>query len=188
MNNKAVRRIVTGHDAEGRAIIQHDGPPARVQQIGGEIGLTFHEIWHTTATPAPIDASSREPFEEGITLAPPPHGTRIRVVDFPPEDASLATMSAEERLAVFAQIGAEDAAADGGNSQRHAHMHKTETIDYGIVLQGEIVLIMDEGEVVCRAGDIIVQRGTNHGWANRSGENCRIVFVLIDGKFDPELA
>ncbi len=188
MNNKPVRRIVTGHDAEGRAIIQEDGPPARVQQIGGEIGLTFHEIWHTTATPAPIDASSHEPFEEGITLAPPTNGTRIRVVDFPPEDASLVTMSAEERLAVFAQIGAEDAAADGGNSQRHAHMHKTETMDYGIVLEGEIVLIMDEGEVVCRAGDIIVQRGTNHGWANRSGENCRIVFVLIDGEFDPALA
>jgi len=67
-------------------------------------------------------------------------------------------------------------------------MHKTETIDYGIVLSGEIVLIMDEGETLCRAGDIIIQRGTNHGWANRSDQDCRIAFILIDGKFSPELA
>ena len=78
--------------------------------------------------------------------------------------------------------------ADGGNSDRHAHMHKTQTVDYGIVLDGEIVLIMDEGETVCRRGDIIIQRGTNHGWANRTDKNCRIAFILIDGKFDPALA
>jgi uncharacterized cupin superfamily protein len=66
-------------------------------------------------------------------------------------------------------------------------MHRTETVDYGIVLEGEIVLVMDEGETVVRAGDIVIQRGTNHGWANRSGRNCRIVFVLIDGMFDESL-
>ena len=67
-------------------------------------------------------------------------------------------------------------------------MHRTETIDYGIVLEGEITLILDEGETLVRAGDIVIQRGTNHGWANRSGRNCRIAFILIDGKFDEELA
>ena len=66
-------------------------------------------------------------------------------------------------------------------------MHRTETIDYGIVLEGELVLIMDEGETTVRAGDIVVQRGTNHGWANRSSENCRIAFILIDGAFDESL-
>ncbi len=66
-------------------------------------------------------------------------------------------------------------------------MHRTETIDYGIVLEGEIVLILDVGETVCRAGDVIIQRGTNHGWANRSDANCRIAFVLIDGEFSEEL-
>ena len=67
-------------------------------------------------------------------------------------------------------------------------MHRTETVDYGIVLQGEITLIMDEGEALCRAGDIIIQRGTNHGWANRSNENCRIAFILIDGRFEDGLS
>lgn len=66
-------------------------------------------------------------------------------------------------------------------------MHRTETIDYGIVLEGEIVLIMDEGETTVRAGDIVIQRGTNHGWSNRSDRNCRIAFILIDGAFDEEL-
>jgi uncharacterized cupin superfamily protein len=62
-------------------------------------------------------------------------------------------------------------------------MHRTETVDYGIVLEGELTLIMDEGETVIRRGDIVIQRGTNHGWANRSGAPCRIVFVLIDGAY-----
>jgi len=66
-------------------------------------------------------------------------------------------------------------------------MHRTETVDYGIVLEGEITLVMDVGETVVRAGDIVVQRGTNHGWANRSDRNCRIAFVLIDGTYEDGL-
>jgi len=67
-------------------------------------------------------------------------------------------------------------------------MHRTETVDYGIVLEGELVLIMDEGETTVKAGDVVVQRGTNHGWSNRSNQNCRIAFILIDGSFSSELA
>jgi uncharacterized cupin superfamily protein len=67
-------------------------------------------------------------------------------------------------------------------------MHRTETIDYGIMLEGELTLIMDIGETTIRAGDIVIQRGTNHGWANRSGKACRIAFVLIDGQFTDGLA
>ncbi|NNC38313.1 MAG: cupin domain-containing protein [Acidimicrobiales bacterium] len=188
MTEAPFRRIVTGHNSEGKAIILEDSPPPRVQRIGGGTGPMFYEVWNTTATPAPIDPASGEPPEDKIVLAPPANGTRIRVLDIPPDDASFETMSAEERIAHFEEIGAGDAVADGGNSERHAHMHKTETIDYGIVLSGEIVLIMDEGETLCKAGDIIIQRGTNHGWANRSDQDCRIAFILIDGKFSPELA
>ena len=175
----AVCRIVTGHDAAGRAIIQEDGPPPRTIRIGGNAGADFHEIWNTRATPAPIDAASSEPHEAGIVLAPPPGDTRIRVVDFPPED-SLTDISADAARAVFAEMGAAGAASGGG---AHAFMHRTETIDYGIVLDGEIVLIVDDAETIVRAGDIVVQRGTNHGWANRSGRVCRVAFVLIDGVF-----
>lgn len=183
---KPVRRVVTGHDAQGRAIIQEDGTVPRVQRIGGAIGPMFHEVWNTQATPAPIDAASGEPHEDGIVLAPPKNGTRIRVLDIPPEGDGIRNMTPEEARAHFAEVGAGSASAHGEGS-RHALMHRTETIDYGIVLEGELVLIMDEGETTVRAGDIVIQRGTNHGWANRSDKNCRIAFILIDGAFDEQL-
>lgn len=183
---KPVRRVVTGHDAQGHAIIQDDGIVPRVQRVGGEIGPLFHEVWNTQATPAPIDAASGEPPEQGIVLAPPKNGTRIRVLDIPPEGDGIRNMTPEEARAHFAEVGAGSASAHGEGS-RHALMHRTETIDYGIVLEGELVLIMDEGETTVRAGDIVIQRGTNHGWANRSDKNCRIAFILIDGAFDEQL-
>ena len=75
------RRIVTGHDQAGKAIIQEDGPPPRVQRIGGEAGPLFYEVWNTIGTPVQIDRASGEPAETGIVLAPPKNGTRIRVLD-----------------------------------------------------------------------------------------------------------
>ena len=188
MDSKSVRRVVTGHNADGHAIIQEDGPAPRVQRVGGAIGPMFHEIWNTRATPAPIDAASGEPHEEGIRLAPPKNGTRIRVLEIPPEGDAIRNMTPEEAKAHFSEIGAGAASAHSGEGSRHALMHRTETVDYGIMLEGELVLIMDEGETTVRAGDIVVQRGTNHGWANRSDKPARIVFVLIDGEFAPELA
>jgi hypothetical protein len=188
MQEAPVRRVVTGHDEQGRAIIQEDGAVPRVQRIGGEHGPLFHEVWNTRATPAPIDRASGEPQEPGIQLAPPHCGTRIRVLDIPPDDASFASLTAQQIQAHFAAVGAADAPAHAGGAMRHAFMHRTETIDYGIVIEGELTLIMDVGETVVHAGDIVIQRGTSHGWANRSNRNCRIVFVLIDGayQFDRE--
>jgi uncharacterized cupin superfamily protein len=183
---KTFRRVVTGHNQAGRAVIQSDAPPERVRVIGKN-GPTFYEVWNTRATPAPIDHSGGEPAEEQIMLAPPPNGTRIRVLDIPPETAALQEIDAVAARQHFAEIGAASAATHDGATSRHPFMHRTESIDYGIVLEGEITLIVDEGETIVRAGDIVIQRGTNHGWANRSGKNCRIAFVLIDGKFNDGL-
>lgn len=188
MNERPVRRIVTGHDAEGRAVFQEDGPVPRVQRIGGEHGPLFFEVWNTRETPATIDRASGEPAEEGIQLVPPANGTRIRVLDIPPDGDRLDNVTPEQARAHFAEVGATDAASHSGAGSRHAHMHRTQSVDYGIVLEGEIVLILDEGETVCRAGDIVVQRGTNHGWANRTDRNCRIAFILIDGQYVDGLA
>ncbi|HYE27426.1 MAG TPA: cupin domain-containing protein [Allosphingosinicella sp.] len=180
----AVRRIVTGHDLEGRSIVQEDGAPARVVTLGGDGGTTFHEIWNTRATPAPIDRASGEPPEPGLSLLPPAGGTRIRVLDIPPDDGRVAALPRETVRGLFEAIGAGHALAE---DPPHPLMHRTETIDYGIVLEGELVLILDEGETVVRAGDIIVQRGTSHAWANRSDKDARIAFVLIDGRFEEGL-
>jgi mannose-6-phosphate isomerase-like protein (cupin superfamily) len=186
MKQAPFRRVVTGHDERGNSVILEDGPPRRVARIGGEIGPWFYEIWNTRETPARIDRRSGEPFEDGIKLAPPKHGTRIRVLDIPPEDESLKKFSPEAARATFAEIGAAESSSHSENS-RHPFMHRTETIDYGIIIEGELTLIMDEGEAMVRAGDIVVQRGTNHGWANRSGRNCRVAFILIDGSFEDGL-
>lgn len=176
------RRIVTGHDEKGRAIIQSDSAPDRVKTLAGPGAPTFYEIWNTRETPVRIDRAGVEPAEGGIVLTPPKGGTRIRVLDIPPETTETANLDAAKARAHFAEISAENASTNTG-SARHPHMHRTETIDYGIVLEGEITLLVDVGEVTVRAGDIVVQRGTNHGWANRSSKNCRIAFILIDGKF-----
>ena len=188
MKKAPFRRIVTGHDDQGRAVILEDSPPPRVARIGGERGPMFYEVWNTQESPARIDRNSGEPVEEGITLAPPTNGTRIRVLDVPPEDSSFSEITPEEAQAHFAEVAAGDASSHSGEASRHPFMHKTESVDYGIVLEGELTLIMDIGETVVRAGDIIIQRGTNHGWANRSDKNCRIAFILIDGQYEDGLS
>ncbi|HET9637981.1 MAG TPA: cupin domain-containing protein [Allosphingosinicella sp.] len=181
---KAVRRIVTGHDPQGRSIVQEDGPPARVATLGGESGTTFHELWNTSSTPAAIDRASGEPAEAGISLLPPAGGTRIRILDIPPDDGSVDALPREAVRALFEAIGAGHALAE---DPPHPLMHRTETVDYAIVLEGELILILDEGETIVRAGDVVVQRGTSHAWANRSNASARIAFVLVDGKFEQGL-
>jgi mannose-6-phosphate isomerase-like protein (cupin superfamily) len=181
---REVRRIVTGHDGGGRSLVQEDGPASRVVTLGGESGATFHEIWNTAATPAPIDRASGEPAEPGLSLLPPKGGTRIRILDILPDDGSVAALPREAVRALFEAIGAGHTLPE---DPPHPLMHRTETIDYGIVLEGELVLVLDEGETVVRAGDVVVQRGTSHAWANRSGSNARIAFVLIDGRFEAGL-
>lgn len=181
---RRVRRVVTGHDGQGHSVVQEDGPPARTVTLGGPSGTTFHEVWNTRSAPAPIDRASGEPAETGISLLPPSGGTRIRVLDIPPDDGTVAALPREAVRALFEAIGAGHALAE---NPPHPLMHRTETVDYGIVLEGELVLILDEGETIVRAGDIVVQRGTSHAWANRSAGNARIAFVLIDGRFEDGL-
>lgn len=180
----AFRRVVTGHDEAGSAIIVSDAPPTHVVDIGGSAGPTFYEVWNTRETPALIDRRSGEPEDEGQVLAPPKGGSRIRVIDFPPEGDEIRQLSEADARARFSSMGGADAST---SSARHPLMHRTETLDYGIVLAGEITLVVDEAETTVRAGDIVVQRGTNHAWANRSGENCRVAYVLIDGQFSEGL-
>jgi mannose-6-phosphate isomerase-like protein (cupin superfamily) len=146
----------------------------------GEEGLVFYEVWNTRQSPARIDRNDSEPAEERLSLPPPAGGTRIRVLDIPPDRADA------DFDKVFDNIGGQDAHLK--THKRHASFHRTRSIDYGIVLSGEITLLVDEGEVTVKAGDIVVQRGTNHGWVNRTTRPCRIAFILIDGTFADDLA
>jgi mannose-6-phosphate isomerase-like protein (cupin superfamily) len=181
------RRIVTGHDAEGRAIIVSDAPPVHMRLVGGPGGPTFYEVWHTLETPALIHPQPDEADEEHLVLPPPANGTRIRVIDFPPEGEQIRRLTGADAAAKFKAMGDEKASTSTEGAP-HPLMHKTETIDYGIVLEGEITLVLDQSETTIKAGDIVIQSGTNHAWANRSGKTCRIAFVLIDGQFTNPIA
>jgi mannose-6-phosphate isomerase-like protein (cupin superfamily) len=176
------RRIVTGHDADGHGVLVSDAAPGRVVQIGGQGGPTFFEVWSTRDTPAPIDRRSEEPIEDGLVLAPPSKGTRIRVIDFPPERDGVDALDEAGVRGAFAAMGGATA-QQARSDAPHPLMHRTETVDYGIVLNGEITLILDREETTIGPGDIVIQRGTSHAWANRSADNCRVAFVLIDGQF-----
>jgi Cupin domain len=180
--SKLYRRVVTGHNAQGRSIIASDGPPERLQAMGPN-GPWLREYWNTRETPAIIDHLSGEPPESRVILTPPSHGTRIRVVDIAPESAEDASLDTKASTEHFSRISAADAFTGG----RHPMMHRTETIDYGIVLEGEVWLIVDESETLMRVGDIAIQRGTNHAWVNRSTANCRIAFILVHGIFEDGL-
>jgi len=154
------RRIVTGHDKNGKSIILSDGQPLNELKIP-ERGISFFEIWNTHASPAPISATEAEPTAGSVELVPKPNGTVIRILDFLP-----------------------------GFSQKagtQPFMHRTETVDYGLVLEGEIFLLLDDSEVHLAAGDVVVQRGTDHAWENRSDRLARMAFVLVDGAFSEEV-
>jgi hypothetical protein len=164
METPRIRRLVTGHDEQGKSIVLTDAPAPRVFPLDGR-GSAFVELWTTRASPAPIDRASGEPPEEGIHLHPPANGTRLRIVDFPPEDAAaLAQLTPEAVRAAFTAIDAADAIPAGPSP--HPLMHRTETVDYGHVLDGEIVLVLEGSETPLRAGDLVIQRGTSHAWAN----------------------
>ncbi len=178
-----VRRVVTGHDAAGRAVVISDGMAPFLHQSPGRPGFWSNDVWRTTATPAPITAVPAEPTLGPRRQLPDPMGSVIRINHFPPGDAPL---DAETIRREFAGLG-NPAASTHATAGRHAMMHRTQTLDYAIVLSGEIVLVLDESEVVLRAGDVVVQCGTNHAWSNRSKEACTIAFILLDGKFDDSL-
>lgn len=182
---KTFRRIVTGHDKEGKAIIISDAPPTLSQLVGGPGGPIFYEVWHTLETPALIHPQPDENEEKSLVLSPPKNGTRIRVIDFPPEGEEIRKLSSAAASDKFKEMGGESAST-AHKSDRHPLMHRTQTLDYGIVLEGEITMILDREETVIKAGDIVIQSGTNHAWANRSEKNCRIAFILIDGQFTGE--
>jgi hypothetical protein len=179
-----VRRVVTGHDPKGRAVIAWDGAPPTVVALAAVPGTVFHELWATDAVPASVD-NGPDPTLGELRLSPPRGGTRIRIVDIPPDTIQNA-VGAEEAAAAFAEIGGSDA-HEADVEGPHALMHRTETVDYGIVLAGEVWLVVDEGETRLLPGDVVVQRGTNHAWSNRTEETARMAFVLVDGVFGDDL-
>jgi mannose-6-phosphate isomerase-like protein (cupin superfamily) len=172
---KKHRRIVTGHDAAGRSIIlMDDAPDGVVLETSG--GLRNTELWATSTTPADNSGAADGALRER-RIAPDGTGTVCRTIEYPPDSVRLKTI---DPAAHFAGMGAVHRADSA--EKRHKGMHRTDTVDYAIILSGEIYAVMDVGEVLLRQGDCLIQRGTNHAWSNRTEEPCLIAFVLVAAK------
>ncbi len=182
-----IRRVVTGHDADGRAIVISDGlAPAHSNPL--RPGQIANDIWKTSVMPVPIARDEPDPVAGPRQLHPVANGTVFRISEVPPETSeALRDVTPEKARELFGKMGSADAATFGKGG-RHPLMHRTRTLDYAVVLDGEITLILDNGEVKLKAGDVVIQRGTSHAWSNRSGKMVRMLYVLIDGQFDPDLA
>ncbi len=162
------RRIVTGHNAKGKSVIVIDGP-----------ATPFGAYWLTDSTPV-NNSGSGDAGQQVRTLEPPAGGSVFRFAAIPPEDPKVSREERERQTAkMFAQIGAEHCRPD---TTRDPGMHKTRTIDYVVLLSGEVTLLLDEGEVDLKPFDVVVQRGTNHAWVNKGKEPALIAAVLIDAK------
>jgi len=169
------RRIVTGHDERGRSVVLWDGESPFSFSLEKAGGLQLTELWETRSSPAD-NHGTNEAADHERRIEPINGGTVFRIIEYPPDHERLKTLAPEE---FFSGMGAQ--AADSA-SRRHPGMHKTRTIDYCVVLRGQIWAVLDESEVLLRAGDCLVQRGTNHAWSNRSNEPCVIAFVLVAAK------
>lgn len=150
------RRIITGIK-NGRSIIEKDEIVSNVSEHFP--GLIISDIWSTHSMPA--DLSTEKVIENTAFPYTPKNGTYFRYVQIPPD----------KDLGIEAPAG-----------QPHPLMHQTDTLDYIIILSGEIYLVLEEGETLLKAGDIVVQRGTNHAWSNRSNDPCIQLAILIDAK------
>jgi hypothetical protein len=167
MTDRKVRRIVTGHDDQGRSVI--------VSDTTAQMERPLHELW-VTHGPAHV---GRPPELAALPtdLEPPEGGTIIRFVRFEPAAGRSREEMDKMYAAVFASINASHTRVD---TRRHPGMHKTKSLDYGILLAGRLTLLLDDGDVDLEPFDVVVQRGTNHGWSNPGPEPALMAFILID--------
>ena len=176
------RRIVTGHDAQGRSIVISDEAPTNVVPNPADPDRGHINFWRTETVPA-SNASFTDPMAgPPCPLPPPKGGTMFRFFQIAPEK-NEAGLSAEERNRRMGQMfEAASAAHARVDTARHPSMHKTDSVDYIVLLQGEVTALLDVGEVRMKPFDVLIQRGTNHGWVNYGSEPALLVAVLIDAE------
>ena len=178
MDIQPVRRVVTGHDTQGRAVVVMDGPAEAVLHRPSRPGVALTDLWATSDPPSARPGG--DPVDRPVVLHPPAGGTVFRIVQFDPEDPGA--LARADGTAAFAAMGAAGAVI---GSARHPYMHRTDTVDYAVVLQGSIIMLLDNEDVELSAGDVVIQNGTSHAWSNRGQVPCLVAFVLVDAPGDP---
>jgi len=157
---QSTRRVVTGHDGTGKSIVLSDGaPPQNHSMRGASIGADFFEMWNDSRlVPTITSTEGREPSQRELTIMPAA-GHLFRIIDiYPPHLGGKRTV-----------------------------MHRTKSVDYAVVIEGEVVLVLEDSEVLLKKSDVVVQRGTNHAWENRSDRITRMAFFHVNAEFSPEL-
>ena len=170
-----IRRVVTGHDKSGKAVVLKDAAAVHVVNVPG--GITDTLLWVNDSTPAKLH-DDQDQGERDVGIPPPAGGAIFRTVEFPPEKDA----PPQDAAALQARISGHGPAQ--GPAPRHPGMHRTRSIDYAVVIEGEIDMLLDDSEVHLRAGDVLVQQGTNHAWVNRGDKPCLIAFILIDAEHE----
>lgn len=169
-----IRRVVTGLDANSKAIVLFD---SRLPLTPARYGIAGLNLWITDSYPAGFSFKD-DPATKPIGISPPDNGTKFRVVEFPPLDpATEAKMEPN-----FLQKAVGGRGPNRGLPVTHPLMHRTRSVDYAVVLSGEIDMMLDDSVVHLKPGDVVIQQATNHAWINRGTQPCRILFVLMDAK------
>ena len=173
-----MRRVITGHDNDGKSIVVLDGPPAC--SIGEDVGGLF-ELWNTDGNP--INTKDRiDRADSEIILSPPRNGSKFRYFQINPTPEGVPMDVMQDMAAeAFKKIGASHHRVD---TAKHPAMHKTDTIDYIILLKGDVTLILDQEEIDIKPHDVVVQRGTNHAWVNNGNEPALLIAILIDSELN----
>ena len=167
-----IRRVVTGLDDKNHAVVLFDN---RIPLKSDSPILLSINFWITDSTPPSL--SSQDTANRQIGVSPPDNGTKFRVVEFNPLDAA-----AEAKLPPEMIMKGVNHPPARGIPVTHPMMHRTRSLDYAVILSGEIDMMLDDTSVHLKQGDVIVQQATNHGWVNRGTAPCRILFVLMDSK------
>ena len=175
---KLVRRLVTVDDASGKSTAIFDGPSPDVRTDAARPGFASTRIWVTEHTPARIKGI-RDTLHLPHTLEPPRGGSVCRVVTIPPEATHRGKIGSGEVAAFFHAMGSPGASTYSARAP-HPYMQKTHTLDFCLILEGEVTLVLDTEEVHLQAGDTVIQRGTNHAWSNRSERPCVIAISAHD--------
>jgi len=152
------RRIITGHNEDGEAIFIEDAICPHVYPIKDIPEFVSTELWKVSSTPVDNADAESDPVAGGFVLNPPQNGSILRIVEFVPDSVWKADPNEPDM------------------------MHRTASLDYAYVIKGEIYAILDKDEKLMKPGDVLIQKGTHHAWANRSNEPCIVLYVLTGAK------
>ena len=176
-NIKPIRRVVVRDNAEGtQSGALCDGPSLDVHTDPARPGYAATRMWVTSATPARIE---NETLNQPHTMEPPKAGSLCRYLQIPPDAAWKGKVGSKEVAAYFASMGSPGASTYTANAP-HPYMQKTGTLDFALIIEGEVTLVLDLEEVNLSAGDTVVLRGSNHAWSNRSSHPCLIAMSMHD--------